>query len=226
MSEVDSRIVRGTVRMLAFRDVALAGGAEHLGWKAGFGAPAAQAALGTDGPLVGYLTRDRLVTDGSVVDVSTWTRPVLEAEVAAYLGADLGAHASSAEARAAVERWSVAIELADLDRSPDDVGEILAGNIYHRHVLLGPAVDVLPDPLSFRVLRDDVEAAATDEPEALTGELGSVLAAMAATLASCGSALRAGDVVITGSVVAPLPAVPGAWTVREVGLGALSVVLR
>src|SRR5687768_3270951 len=98
MTELDPRIVRGTTRMLAAqRD----GGDDRLGWKAGFGSQAALAALGTDRPLVGRLTAGRLLPDGSAVHVSGWTKPVLEAEVAAHLATDLGPGATPAEALAA-----------------------------------------------------------------------------------------------------------------------------
>ena len=225
MTDVDARIMRGTNGLLHTLCDALDSGAERLGWKAGFGSPSALAALGTDRPLVGFLTRDRLLPDGAAVDVSTWTKPVLEAEVAAHLSADLGAGATPAEALAAVGGWSVAIELADLDIVPDDVEKIVAGNIFHRHVLLGPVVEGRPEPLAFAVTRDGVEAASSSDPEALTGELGSVLASMADTLAACDAGLRAGDVVITGSVVPPVPVTSGAWLVEAEGLGRVSVVI-
>ena len=226
MTELDPRIVSGTTRMLAALSDAIDRGAGHLGWKAGFGAPAALASLGIDRPLVGFLTEDRLLRDGASVDVSRCTKPVLEAEVAAHLAADLGPGATSAEALAAVGGWSVAIELADVDRAADDVEAIVAGNIFHRQVLLGPVVPARPDPLPFVLTRDGAEAARTSRPEALTGELGSVLASMADTLAACGAGLRAGEVVITGSVVPPIPVENRCtWVVDAHGLGRVTVSL-
>ncbi|GAB3197877.1 hypothetical protein GCM10027062_10710 [Nocardioides hungaricus] len=220
MTPLDPRIRRGTERMLAARAAA----PDPLGWKAGFGAPASLTALGTDRPLVGFLTRSRLLPSGASASVASWVKPMLEAEIAAHLAADIGPGASPSEALAAVGGWSVAIELADVSFPPDDIEEILAGNIYHRHVLLGPAVSSLPSPLSFSVLRDGVEVAATADPEALTGELGFVLASMADTLAACGAALSAGDVVITGSVVPPLPVEDGSLWVSNAGaLGMVEV---
>lgn len=219
---IDPRILRGTERMLAARAAA----SEPIGWKAGFGAPTSLAALSIDRPLVGFLTRDRLLPSGSAVSVASWTKPMLEAEVCAHLAADVGPAASPAEALTAVGGWSVAIELADVSFAPTDVEEILAGNIYHRHVLLGPAVPSRPSPLSFSVLRDGVEVAATSEPELLTGELGVVLASMADTLAACGAGLRAGDVVITGSVIPPLGIAGGhRWDVTADGLDVLGVLV-
>ena len=227
MTTLDPRVARGTARMLAALREAADRGAVHRGWKAGFGSPTALASLGTDGPLVGFLTEDRVLPDGAAVDVSGWRAPVLEAEVAVHLAADLGAGATPAAALAAVGGWSVAIELADLDRTPDDVEEVLAGNIFHRHVLLGPVVPTRPDPLTFVLTHDGVETARTSRPEALTGELGSVLVSMADTLAACGAALRAGEVVITGSVVPPVPVADGGrWLVEADGLGRVGVSLR
>jgi 2-keto-4-pentenoate hydratase len=49
---------------------------------------------------------------------------------------------------------------------------------------------------------------------------------MGELLAACGERLRAGEVVITGSVVAPVPVAPGQRVVVELGpLGGLSVSL-
>lgn len=223
---MDTRVTAGTTRMLAARRAALDAGATHLGWKLGFGAPAAMAAFDTDRPLVGFLTRDRLLPSGATVDVGAWTKPMLEAEVAAHLGVELGPGAGPAEALEAVAGWSVAIELADLDVPPSDIEEILAGNIFHRHVLLGPVVDALPRPLTFTVQRDGEVVAATSDPAALTGDLGQILASTADTLAGCGASLAAGDVVITGSVVPPIDVSGGLWrVVSELGEVTASLAL-
>lgn len=219
-------MARGTARMLALREQTIAEGAEPLGWKAGFGAPAALAKLEIDRPLVGFLTRDRLLPSGATVSVADWANPMFEAEVAAHLAADIGPGATPAEALAAVGGWSVAIELADVSPPPNDIEEILAGNTFHRHVLLGPVEGSLSSPLSFSVLKNGEEVAATSDPEALTGELGVVLASMADTLYACGAGLRAGDVVITGSVVPPIAVVDGTtWLTRADQAGQVTVTL-
>jgi 2-keto-4-pentenoate hydratase len=189
--------------------------ADHLGWKVGFGAPASMAALGIDRPLVGHLTVSRQLAPGSAVSVGEWTRPLLEPEIAAYVGPDR-----------AVVGWSLAIELADLDHPPDDIEKILAGNVYHRHVLLGDRVPVLPDDRGVSVRLDGAEVAATSRPDELVGDLGWVLETTASTLRESGNALRAGDVVITGSMVPPLDIAPGqSWEVSAPGLGTIGVRL-
>lgn len=212
--------------MLALRDQAIAEGAEPLGWKAGFGAPAGLAKFGIDRPLVGFLTHDRLLPSGGTVSVFDWTNPMFEAEVAAHLSADIGPGATPAEALAAVGGWSVAIELADVSPPPEDIEEILAGNIFHRHVLLGPVVYSLPSPLSFSVQKNGEEVATTSDPEALTGELGFVLASMSDTLAAVGAGLVAGDVVITGSVVPPIAVENGTtWHVQAGPAGQVAATI-
>ncbi len=226
MTSLDPRISAGTARMLARRDEVLAGGATHLGWKLGLGAPAALARFGTDRPLVGFLVDRGVVEDGGTVSLAGWTNPVLEPEVAVHVGSPLGAGATADEALEAVTGWSVAIELADVDRPPEDLGEVMAGNIFHRHVVLGHRVPPLLAGPRFAVRHDGEEVAATDDPTALTGVVASVVASAADTLAACGAGgLVAGDVVITGSVVPPLEVGPGRWTVEAVGLGRVSVDL-
>lgn len=207
--------MRGTTRMLERRRAELAAGAEHLGWKVGFGSPAAMAGFGIDRPLVGYLTTDRRLDPGSSVPVGDWTRGVIEAEVAAYVGPGL-----------AVDGWSLAIELADVDFPPDDIERIGAGNVYHRHVLLGGRAAELPAERGVSVRCDGVEVAATSRPDELVGELGWVLETTASTLAAAGSELRPGDVVITGSMIPPLDVAPGqSWEVSAPGLGTIGVRL-
>jgi 2-keto-4-pentenoate hydratase len=179
-------------------------------------------------PLVGFLMEAGVVADGAEVPVSSWTKPMLEAEIAVHLARDVPGDASWDEVREAIGGLSAAIELADLDPPPADVRAILAGNIFHRHVVLGP-VDrdrSTGEGIGARVRIDGEEVAATDDPAALTGELVEVVRLAAQTLAECGERLRAGEVVITGSALPPQPVAAGQSVVAELGpLGALSLRL-
>ena len=184
--------------------------------------------LKIDRPLVGFLTEAGLVADGADVPVGAWTKPMLEAEIAVHLARDVPGGASWEEVRDAIGGLSAAIELADLDPPPEDVRAILAGNIFHRHVVLGP-VDrdrSTGEGIGARVVVDGEEVAATDDPAALTGELVEVVRLTAQTLAESGERLRAGEVVITGSALPPQPVAPGQSIEVELGpLGALSLRL-
>jgi 2-keto-4-pentenoate hydratase len=204
----DPRIARGMRAQLAARRARLAGGDAALGWKVGFGAPAALERYALSGPLVGFLLRSALVQSGDTVWLGGWTKPVAEPEIAVYLGADIPAGASAADAAAAVAALGPAIELADLDAPPDEVESILTRNIYQRRVVLGPR-----DPghagaqlkgLHGRVHRTRGAAEEVTDLEANTGRIVDTLRHAAELLAASGAALRAGDVVIAGSVVAPL----------------------
>ncbi|HET8755704.1 MAG TPA: hypothetical protein VFM58_06835 [Solirubrobacteraceae bacterium] len=214
---LDPRIDRGTRAMLALRRARLDAGERPLGWKVGFGAPAAFALLGTDRPLVGFLTDRGLIHDGATVAIGDWANPMLEPEIAAHIGAG-----------GAIAGLSAAIELADVDVPPADPEAILAGNIYHRHFMLGPVDSGRSDGagIGARLLRGGEAVAATDDPAALTGDVVEVVRLTGELLATCGEELRDGDVVITGSVVPPLSVAPGDTVIAELGpLGRLSVTL-
>ena len=225
---IDPRIVEGLRDQLAVRAQRLRGGERPLGWKVGFGAPAAIERFGTDRPLVGFLLETSLLADGSEVPVGGWAAPAFEAEIAVRLGADLAPGALWDEVHRSITGTAAAIELADVDPPPDDVREILRGNIFHRHVLLGPFDDTRRDGtgIAGRVVRDGEEVAANDDPAALTGEIVEVVRLCAETLGAVGECLRAGEVIITGSVVPPVPVSPGQHLVAELGpLGRLGVRL-
>ncbi|HEX5468445.1 MAG TPA: hypothetical protein VFW80_05310 [Gaiellaceae bacterium] len=176
-----------------------------IGWKVGFGAPDALERLGLERPLVAPLPASGRLPDGASVSLAGWVAPRLEAEVAVWVGRGLG----------------VAIELADLEFSPDDVDRILAAGIYHRHSMLGPPVAETLAGVTARVYRDGDEAAATDDLTALTGDLDWVLETVRL---AAGRELHEGEVVIAGAVVPPAAVARGErWRVELGPLGALEV---
>lgn len=224
----DSRIARGMAAQLARRRERLRAGERALGWKVGFGAPAAMAKLGIAAPLVGFLTERAQLAPGAVLSLAGWVKPLAEPEIAIYLGSDLPGAAEREAVRAAIAALGPAIELADLDSAPEDVERILAANIYQRHVVLGPrqqprAGDLLHG-LTARVSRNGAVVARPRDPQAATGDLIGIVRHVADALAACGERLRAGEVVITGSVVPPLAVEPGDEVAFELEpIGAVSV---
>jgi len=224
----DPRIARGMTAQLARRRERLAAGETALGWKVGFGAPAAMEKLGIRAPLVGFLTARALLPSGASISLAGWTKPVAEPEIAVHLGKDLPAGADRDAVKAAIAGLAPAIELADVDHPPDDVERILAGNIYQRNVILGPrdlsrAGGVLGGLLG-RVSRNGTEIATTSDPQAMTGGLTGLVRYVADVLAAFGETLRAGEVIITGSIVPPLSVAPGDDVVFELlPVGAVSV---
>jgi 2-keto-4-pentenoate hydratase len=153
------------------------------------------------------------VAPGVTISLADWKKPVVEPEVAVFIGRNLSAGADRDTVRAAIAGLGPALELADLDRPPEDVEQILAGNIYQRGIVLGPCdasrAGGVVDGLHGHITRNGAAFAETRDPQALTGELIGIVAHVADTLASFGETLRAGQIIITGSIVPPLWAEAG-----------------
>ena len=204
----DPRIRKGMAAQLTSRHARIAAGEKPLGWKVGLGAPAALKNLNIAAPAVGYLMQRGLLLSGSTVSLAGWTKPVAEIEICVRMLHDLPGGATPDTALAAIKDLFPAIELADLDLPPtaDNLADVVAGNIYQRHVVLcgntraGGSVA----GLTSRLIRRGKEAASTADPEALTGKLTDIVAHVANTLAAFGEKLSGGDVIITGSITPPI----------------------
>jgi 2-keto-4-pentenoate hydratase len=224
--DVDARMRAGLRTQAEARRQASADGAARLGWKAGYGTAAAMAKLGTSGPLVGFLTDRTRVASGSEVDLTGWRKPSLEAEVAVRFDAVVD---GPDEAAAAIGAVAAAIELVDLDPTGDVEAE-LAGNIFHRHVVLGEfaPLDTPADLATLRVdvLRDGSPLEVGVDPEALLGNLSQVATAVAGVMPAVADRLEPGDVLITGSVIVPVPLEPGQHYQVRLGGSHADVTLR
>jgi len=209
----DPRIARGMAQQLTRWHERLKAGEKALGWKVGFGSPAAMERLKLQAPLVGFLTSQALISSGKPLELTNWIKPVAEPEIAVYIGKDLAGGASREAAKAAISGLAPAIELADLEFPPDEVEAILAGNIYQRRVVLGARdtsrAGCVLDGLVASVMRNGTEVASTADTQALTGDLIDIVRHVADMLSAFGERLRAGQVIITGSVIPPLWVEPG-----------------
>jgi 2-keto-4-pentenoate hydratase len=209
----DQRIAEGLRVQMALRNQHLAAGARQAGWKVGFGAPAAMEKLQLSAPLVGFVLDRALLSPGDAVPLAGWTKPAAEAEIAAHLGCDLPANASREEARAAITAIGPAIELADIDCPMDDVTAILSGDIFQRHVVLGPRDTTRNgarlDGLKARVARSGVDVAVPDDLQAPTGDIVDIARHVANVAAAIGDGLRAGQFIICGSLTPPMFLQPG-----------------
>ena len=200
----DNRIAEGMKAQLLSRQKAISDGAKPIGWKVGFGARAMLDRLNLEKPLVGFLTDRGRVPSGETVSLAGWVKPVAEPEIAVHIGSDL-ASGGEAAVRAAIKAIGPAIELADLDPPPDDVAKALAGNIYQRRVIVGPAdasrAGGKLDGIRLVVRRNGAEVANTTDLEASTGKILAIVGHVAEVLSHFGERLKAGEFVICGSVV-------------------------
>lgn len=211
----DQRIAAGLKRQMTVRRQVLEAGDVGIGWKVGFGAPSGLELMQIQAPLLGFLTRATVFESGVRIDTTGWNRGMVEFEVAVYLGKDLGPAASEAEAREAVAAVGPAIEIADLDLPLEAAGAeaILAGNMFHKGVVFGE-----PDfgraglnitDMAARILIDDRQVASIGDLQANPGSFPWIVTTVADTLAAFGERLQAGDVIITGSVIPPIPVTEG-----------------
>jgi 2-keto-4-pentenoate hydratase len=208
----DPRVRRGMEAQLELRRQRLSAGDEPLGWKVGFGTPEAFEKLGTVAPLVGFLLRSAVAPSGAVYSIEGFGRPALEPEVAVRV-AEGGVAAALAPA----------FEIADVEPTAD-VERILAGDIFQRGVVLGPMVERASLDGASALVTVDGESVKVADPEAMPGEITNILAHVSDLLPRFGEQLRLGDVVITGSIVAPLQVEPGNRVDYELdGIGSVSI---
>jgi 2-keto-4-pentenoate hydratase len=184
----DERVVRGVQRQLELRDRMLADGATRLGWKVGLNAPPVLEMLSLDAPLVGFLTDTTLLADG--VDF-TLPDGVEAVHVEPEIGVEIGADGRS------IAALMPALELVHFDRPLDELEDVLAHDIFHRGVVLGPRGD--GPATAARVLVDGEQIA---EPT-LAADLDEVVGIVVRRLADAGEALAPGDVIITGTLMPP-----------------------
>jgi 2-keto-4-pentenoate hydratase len=209
----DPRIESGMQQQLRWRRELMTAGKKPLGWKLAFGGPTALVRLHINAPLVGFLMADTVVPSGSTISFAGWKKPAAEPELTVYLGKDLSAGADRQTVMNAIAGLGPAIELADVDHPSDDVEGTLARNIYQRHVILG-GCDTKHgggslSGLNARVFRNGAELANTSDFEALTGEMISIVGHVANLLAHFGETLRAGQIIIAGSITPPIWVGPG-----------------
>ncbi len=205
---IDERIKCGMRAQLDARRQRLDAGEQPLGWKVGFGAPAAMTALDIQQPLIGYLMRSAVTASGSELPFEDFTKPAIEPEIAVYLGADIKGGSDKPTIEAAITGLGPAIEIADVRFEPTaGVEKILAGNIYQHGVILG-AVDegragARLDGLTASVRLNDVDVELPDDLESNTGRILDIVAVVADTLAAMDERLKAGEIIIVGSIVSP-----------------------
>src|SRR5262245_21501159 len=207
----DPRVKRGISAQLADWRKRVAAGDGRLGWKVAFGTPAIMETLRISAPLTGFLLRRNLLPSSGSVSLKGWSKPIAEPEIAVHMGKDLVAGADQAAVADAIGALGPAIELVDPVMVPqaDNLETVLAADIFQRHVVLGEASKTGAGGsvagLVATIFRNGVESGSTSDPEANTGKLIERVWNVANTLAAFGEKLSAGDVIITGSVLPPVP---------------------
>jgi len=185
---------------------ALVGRGERvIGWKVGFTTAALQERHGLSEPVVGFLLGSGVFGAGDAVPMSRFVALAVEVEVALLLRSELaGPGVTVASALLAVEGAMPALELIDfrLRGTPRGV-DVVADGVYANAIVLGrPLTPVAGVDLALEgvVYERDGQIVATHTAAEVMGNPLVSLAWAANHLGRMGRSLRAGDVVLTGSI--------------------------
>ncbi len=218
----DPRIAAGMVRQLARRPA----DAPIRGWKVAFPTPAAQRNAGVDQPLVAWLTSATERPGGATIDVTGWTKPTVEAELAIHLATDVAPGSTLEQAAAAIGAISAAIEVVDLDRPASEIEDVAADGLFHRAYVLGtPRTGTKTDDVTVTGDLDGTAYAANATPTETIGTPPQVARFVADELARHGERLAAGQIVLAGSALPLQPVGAGQRLTVDAGpLGALTLL--
>lgn len=179
----------------------------RLGWKIGFGERAAQERAGLAAPVIGFLRRDRMLTVGGRFGMPANALIKAEVEVAIRMGRDVDAGATSAQGEAAIVAMAPAVEIVDVTQPLAGLEALLAGNLYHAAVLIGPELSAIPaaprEVIQARLHVNGVSGRVS-EAQRLPASFGEIVQVTAQLLNAHGECLLAGDWIICGAIIEPL----------------------
>jgi 2-keto-4-pentenoate hydratase len=218
---IQAEIVRRTARPL-------------FGWKIAATSTAGQHHIGVDGPLAGRLLAERVLPDGSTVSLATSLMRCVEVEFAFRMARDLPPRdrpRPTGEVMAAVAALHPAIELPDsryLDFAAVGAPQLIADDACADWFLLGEAapdgwqdLDLGQHPVVARKNGSDERYGRGSNA---LGDPRIALTWLVNELSGLGLTLRAGEVVTTGTCLAPVDVEPGDEVQASLGeLGGLSV---
>jgi 2-keto-4-pentenoate hydratase len=216
---------------------------EHLsdrplwGWKIAATSVAGQSHIGVDGPLAGRLLAEMAHADGATLDLDANRMRVAEPEFAFRIGRALVPRAqpyTPAEVMAAVDTLHPAIEIPDsrfADFATAGAAQLIADNACAHMFVLGPQapaawrdLDLAAHPVVGHVGARLVREGRGDT---VLGDPRVALAWLANEVSRHGVALAAGQVVTTGTCMAPLEILPGDKVTADFGaLGTVGVRFR
>jgi 2-keto-4-pentenoate hydratase len=192
------------------------GAVPPAGFKIGATAERMQKYLGLTGPAAGFMQQANLYRAGVALPWDGFGNVGVECEIAIRLGADLTAAADAEEAAIAVGELFAAIEIVENRYGPPPAGDLkavgtptlIADQVFHAAAVLG---DPSPDwrDRDLARLRGRIFVNAEQRGEGTGGELlGHPMRALAwlagSTVAAAFGGLRAGQVVMLGSVTPPI----------------------
>jgi 2-keto-4-pentenoate hydratase len=187
------------------REALVARGERLAGWKAAFTNRIAQEANELTEPGCAFLLASGVLASRAEVPFARFHAPAVEAEIAFVMRRDLaGPGVTAAGAATAVEGALPALELVDFRYSGTPTGtDVIAEGVYAVSIVLGGALTPITGldlALEGLVYEHSGTLAATATAAEVLGNPLNSLAWVANHLGTRGLGLRAGDIVMTGSV--------------------------
>ena len=188
----------------------VAKGDRIIGYKAALTSKAMQRQVGIDEPILGTLLGSRTFSEDSSLSLGAFMVPTLEPEVAVVLKDDLtGPGVTPLDAMAAVQGYLPAVEIGDI-RTGDNVRSlqqtILCNTFNGGHIFGAPlaapgGIDLRREGMALYV---NGEVAGTATAAEVLGDPINSVVFMANKLGEIGQGLKAGMVLMTGSIVASI----------------------
>ncbi len=206
----------------------LAAGRSILGWKIGLTSKVMQAALKIDTPDSGVLYDDMLFASGATVPAGRFIEPRVEAEIAFVMKAPLDATADRAAVLAATDYVTPSLEILDtrILRADPATGQArvivdtVSDNAANAGLVLGGARHD-PSQVDLRwagaILRKDGEVETTGLGAAVLDDPVKGLVWLARRMGQYGQRIEAGQVILSGSFIAPIECPPGTRIEAEFG---------
>jgi 2-oxo-3-hexenedioate decarboxylase len=214
----------------AFVQSKLDAGETFVGWKLGLTSRNKQRAMGLDAPLYGRVTSGMLFATDEPVRLDRFIHPRVESEIAFLLARDVEGPATITSVLAATEVVFGAVDVLDsrYESFKFTLADVVADNASAGGFYLGP-IARRPDDLGDlrllgAVVRVDGEVAMTATGAAVMGHPAASVAWLANQLAAEGEKLRAGQIIFSGGVTAPVPVQAGRSVTFEFDqLGAIEI---
>jgi 2-oxo-3-hexenedioate decarboxylase len=214
----------------AFVQSKLDAGERLVGYKLGLTSRNKQVAMGVDAPLYGRVTSGMICDFGEPVRLDRFIHPRVESEIAFLLARDIEGPTTVASVLAATDVVFGAVDILD-SRFEDfkfTLTDVVADNASAGGFYLGPIARRPEELEDMRligcIVRVDGEVVMTAASAAVMGHPAAAVAWLANQLAAEGEGLKAGQLVFSGGVTAPVPVTAGGSVTFEFdGLGAIEI---
>ena len=206
----------------------LAGGRKIIGWKIGLTSKVMQQALGIETPDSGVLFDDMVFSQGCTVSKGRFIQPRIETEIAFVMKSAIDGEVTREDVLAATDYVAPAIEILDtrILRQDPQTGKIrkifdtVSDNAANGGIVLGSARHD-PGEVDLRwtgaIVSKNDEVTATGLGAGVLNDPVEGIVWLARRMHQYGQRIEAGQVILSGSFIAPLECPPGTRIAADFG---------